>query len=249
MFITSAQNAKFRWLKALKLKKYRLREAAVIVEGRRAIEQVVALGYDIKYLVLIETVEWQLAARYQTFYLTEGLFKQLSDTMHSQGVLAVVSLAKVNKKIDYSTAVVVLNAIQDPGNMGTILRTCEAFGYHNIIATKGCVDVYSAKVLRASLGAVFGLTIVQNQASAEVIEQLENHQVPILVTTLEGSVPLKQVNRKGVAAIVFGNEGSGVEEIWLQHAAQRVRINTKGAMQSLNVAVSAAIVLYQLAEE
>ncbi len=248
MFISSAQNAKFRWLKSLKLKKYRLREAAVIIEGRRAIEQVISLGYDIAYLVLAETIEWQLSARYQTLYLTQALFDQLSDTVHSQGVLAVVRLNDADRALDYSQPIVVLNAIQDPGNMGTILRTCEAFDYRNIIATKGSVDVYSAKVLRASLGAVFALSIVQNQKSADTIAQLKDKGIAILATTLEGSVPLRQVSDHRPYAIVFGNEGSGVEEIWLEHATQRIRINTKGAMQSLNVAASAAIVLYQLAE-
>lgn len=226
-----------------------MREKAVIVEGRRAIEQVISLGYTIKYLVLEESIEWQLSTQYQTLYLTESLFNQLSDTVHSQGVLAVVNLADNTAKVDYSAPLVVLNAIQDPGNMGTILRTCEAFGYQNVIATKGCVDIYSSKVLRASLGAAFGLNVFQNQASADVIEQLNNHQVAILVTTLEDGTPLKQVSCQGPYAIVFGNEGSGVEDIWIEHATKRIRINTKGAMQSLNVAASAAIVLYQLADE
>ncbi len=248
MLITSSQNAKFRWLKSLKLKKYRQREAAVIVEGRRAIEQVIALGYDIKYLVLNETVEWQLSADYQTIYLTEGLFNQLSDTVHSQGVLAVVSLAIQVQPIDYSAPIVVLNAVQDPGNMGTILRTCEAFGFKQIIATKGCVDVYSAKVLRASLAAVFGLTIVQNQPSAELIACLKDNTVPILATALQAAVPLKQVHCTRNYALVFGNEGSGVEDIWLDNATQCITINTSGAMQSLNVAASAAIVLYEFAK-
>ncbi len=246
MLINSAQNAKFKWLKSLKQKKHRLREGAVIVEGRRIIEQVVALGYQLQYLVLLETVDWKVDA-IQTIYLNRQLFNQLSDTVHSQGILAVVAINQI-KTLDYSQPIVVLNGIQDPGNIGTILRTCEAFGYLNIIATKGCVDIYSDKVLRASLGAVFELNILQQVDSAQVISQLKENGYDILVTALGDSQPLDVVKAALPYALVFGNEGSGVADIWLDNATKRIVIDTSGAMQSLNVAASAAIILYHFSK-
>ncbi len=246
MLINSAQNAKFKWLKSLKQKKYRLREGAAIVEGRRTIEQVVALGYSIQCLVLEETVDCQIEAA-QVFYLGRQLFEQLSDTVHSQGVLAVVNIGQ-SKPIDYGEPIVVLNGIQDPGNMGTILRTCEAFSYQNIIATKGCVDIYGDKVLRASLGAVFKLTIEHNISSAQVVNGLKQNDYDILVTALGDSQPIDTIKANSPYAIVFGNEGGGVADIWLNNATKRIKIDTSGAMQSLNVAASAAIILYHFSK-
>ncbi len=134
------------------------------------------------------------------------------------------------------------------GNVGTILRTAEAFGYKNVIATRGCVDLYSPKVLRASMGAPFNLSIMQNISSADLIEELKDSGLPIFVTALQDSMPLKSYRATGPFAVVFGNEGAGVEPIWLECADARLKIEMAGAMQSLNVAVSAAIVLYALSE-
>ncbi len=245
MVISSAQNATFKWLKSLLKRKYRQREGAVIIEGRRLIAQVKALGYALDYLILEETVDWPEEAA-QTLYLTHNLFNQLSDTVHSQGVLAVVSILQNATEPRYDDDIVVLNGIQDPGNMGTILRSCESFGYRNVVATKGCVDVYSRKVLRASMGALFNLNVVQNYSSEDLVAALKRRGVAIYTTALSDGTALSDLSAKRPFAIVFGNEGNGVEAVWLENAEHCVAIEMVGQTESLNVAASAAIVLYQL---
>ncbi len=246
MLISSSQNATFKYIKSLKLKKYRSRAGVILLEGRRLIEQVLQLGYQLEYLVLEETCSHPPIDGVTTIYLPMSLFKQISDTVHSQGVVAVVKGDQNRTEIDYTSNVIVLNDLQDPGNVGTILRTAESFGFKNVIATKGCVDLFSPKVLRASMGAPFNLSIVQNVTSAELIAQLKDSALPIVVTALQDSEPLKSHRPKAPFAIVFGNEGAGVEPIWLECADARLKIEMVGAMQSLNVGVSAGIILYSL---
>ncbi len=248
MLISSSQNATFKYLKSLKLKKYRDREGVIVLEGRRLIEQVLQLGYQLDLLVLEESSDYQPRDCCKTIYLPMPLFKQISDTVHSQGIVAVVKSDQCSAKIDFANSVVVLNDLQDPGNVGTILRTAESFGYKNVVATKNCVDLYSPKVLRASMGAPFNLSIVQNIESAELIAQLKDSALPIVVTALQDSQSLGSYRASGPIAIVFGNEGAGVTPIWLENATVRLKIETVGDMQSLNVAVSAGIVLYELSK-
>ena len=158
-----------------------------------------------------------------------------------------------NKQIDnnkeekpFSDVIVYLDELQDPGNVGTILRTCLAFGYQDVFLSKGCASAYSSKTLSSSQGAIFKHNIKEGNLSPEEdILSLKEKGYKILATDLKSSDPLKELNIEKPYALILGNEGKGVNPKILSLADKKVRIEMDG-IDSLNVGVAAGILLYEL---
>jgi TrmH family RNA methyltransferase len=147
--------------------------------------------------------------------------------------------------IDYTTTTVVLDCIQDPGNIGTIIRLCAAFGISQVILSKGCASAWSLKALRAGQGAQLAINIYENTDLSSVYKRFKAYSIPVFVTSLtKQSLPLLQVDIKETMVWVFGNEGQGVSIISQTAATQSVYIPMNGGFESLNVASAAAICLW-----
>lgn len=180
--------------------------------------------------------------------LSRDLFDSISSVQSHQGVLMVVPAPKVPELVSLNVATVLLDRIQDPGNVGTILRTCAAAGTTQVICSPGTAAVWSPKVLRSAQGAHFVLQIHEAIDLAALLAQASNthDRLPVLATALDASVSLFETNLPKQAIWVFGHEGQGVAADLLAMADLRIRIeHAQPAIESLNVASAAAICLFE----
>lgn len=181
----------------------------------------------------------------------ERLFKQVATTTSPSGVLAIAamqshSLSHCLKR--EKTLIVVLDSVQDPGNLGTIIRTSYAFGASGVVLLPGCVDHYNPKVVRSAMGASFALPIVTDRGQEEVIAFLRKNEVQSIALDPRAGEHFDQLNVKGPLAFFFGNEGHGFAGDTLALVDHTVRIAMINEAESLNVAISAAIVLFHCAK-
>lgn len=255
MLITSNQNPKYKELIKLKEKKYRVREKKFLLEGRRIIEHGIKLGFTPLAIYALhregEEVSLGQDSPAPLHYLERALFDRLSDTVHSQGLIALFDMEEINKRIEHSSdRALILNGISDPGNMGTILRTAEAFNFTRVFITKGGADPYSDKVLRSSMGAIFKLEIRAGFESEDLINYLKNKGYTIVASSLsERTLDLEEAAslddiKTGPYALTFGSEGRGIDEVFEERADLLYKIAMPGSAESLNVAAAAAISLY-----
>jgi TrmH family RNA methyltransferase len=179
--------------------------------------------------------------------LKTELFSHITDTVHSQGIVAVLELDAIHQLMKpESKHVVICDNIQDPGNLGTIIRTCDALGIYEVYLTKGCVDPYSSKVLRSTMGSLFKVNVYKGWDSMELAASLHERDFQIIATALRNSISMAEFKPDTATAIIFGNEGNGVSEELLNVADGAIRIPMEGSAESLNVGVAAGIVLYHL---
>lgn len=180
-------------------------------------------------------------------YLSEALYKSLCSMNSTPSICAVLNMnSQFNfESIDYTAATVVLDCVQDPGNIGTIIRLCAAFGISQVILSEGCSSAWNLKALRAGQGAQLAINIYENTDLNLIYQRFKAYSVPIVVTSLaKQSLPLLQVDIKKTMVWVFGNEGQGVGIVSQTAATQCVYIPMNGGFESLNVASAAAICLW-----
>ncbi len=246
MYISSSNNDFFKMLKSFKQKKYRQRTQQILVEGERTIRQLMDLGIAIDYIILNESCEFDDFIG-KKVYLAETLFKKLSDTVNSQGIMALISLQSIKPVARTDKPLIVLDRLQDAGNVGTILRTAKALGYSDVIMLKGTVDLYNPKVLRASMGAAFALNIRQEVEVTEFISDCQKQNKSIVATSLTDAKDLSERRIYSDCALVFGNEANGICAEILAAASEKLYIPLT-EFESLNVAISAGIFLYEFAK-
>jgi len=238
--IVSSQNSKIKEIrKLLTSRKVREAQGLLVVESPKVIS---ALPPEsVVYVLVEEGREWDGAITSSVHEVTAKLWKALTDTPSSQGVLAVVKKPKADVADLSGGLVVVLDNIQDPGNAGTLIRTAAAFGCSAVLISKGTGDPFSPKVVRASAGAVLQIPIVGLD-----ISMLKEQGFTIMVTDTKHGRDFHHCPLNDKLALVFSNEGAGVSREWCVAADQRIHIPHHKRVESLNVAVSAGIVLEKL---
>ncbi|MCX7781335.1 MAG: RNA methyltransferase [Negativicutes bacterium] len=257
--ITSHQN---RWVKltaSLKHKKYRDETGLFVAEGVRLVEEAVQSDWEIEAClfsvsVLASERGGKLIAELEIrgsklFEVSEEIFNKLSDTENPQGILTLIR-KKTYMLEDVMAAseaalIIVLENIQDPGNVGALLRTADAAGCSGAVLTKGCADIFGGKTVRSSMGSMFHMPIATAVESAELLTALKQRGILLLATSLATRNLYYNVDMKRPAAIVFGNEGGGVREDILRAADELMYIPIYGKAESLNVAASAAVILFE----
>lgn len=251
-----ASNNEIKLLRKLNRKKYREKEQRFIVEGERAVEQVVENGLvEVETVFVLEgkAVSDQLSAI--SAFVEEDVFSEVADTENPQGILAVCKMPKEitpEELAEESGIIVATDAIQDPGNLGTILRTAAWFGAKALIAGKGSVDVYHPKVVRSTAGATGSIPVITGELE-EIFEELEKSGWEILL--LDGgdeSVNLGSVQPTPKTVLVVGNEGNGISEKLLNSRRKKIRIESapgQEKVESLNAAVALSIALWALSDE
>ncbi|MBQ0067087.1 MAG: RNA methyltransferase [Phascolarctobacterium sp.] len=239
----------------LKQKKYRQERQEFLVEGIRAVEEAVEYG-NTKTIFFVPTDDERVNALLKKAEKKgiviseayEGYMAQIADTSSPQGVIAVCGLPKYNLDDIFGTGkmILVLDRVQDPGNFGTMLRTADAAGIGGVVALSGSVDAFSSKAVRSSMGSLFHIPVVENITEAEFLESSMHYHYETVTTALIGgeSIYDTKVNKK--TAVIVGNEANGVSSVLFKSANKRVYIPMKGRAESLNVAVAAAIVLFEL---
>lgn len=246
--IKSLQNEQIKSFARLKEKKYREETGLFIVEG----DHLVRMAHEANCLTTLLVAEEELENYLDildednTIIVTESIINKLSFTKTPQNVIGIAKQSYFDKKD--CDRVLVLDTLQDPGNVGTLIRSALAFNYDKIYVSESTVDVYNEKVIRASQGAIFKINIVKKELK-EIYRILKQNDMEIIVTSLtNNSIYLEELEKQDRFAIVLGNEGNGVSEISLKNATRIVKINMSDKIDSLNVAVAGSIVMYNLAE-
>ena len=249
--ISSKDNDLIKHIRKLKDKKYRDEYDEFIVEGLKMVEEALEEKVKFKTIIICEeflgdSIKQDLLydlAKENVVYVTAKVFKLLTDVLTPQGILAVVEKNKSNELNYKEDLFLILDNIQDPGNMGTIIRTADSVGLSQIIVQKNSVDCYNQKVVRSSMGAIYRVNIIESQDLGKTIKELKKHKIKIYATDLKTDKSIYDVDYKK-SAIIIGNEANGVSQEVLKLADERIKIPMKGKTESLNAAVATGIILY-----
>ncbi|MCP8967402.1 TrmH family RNA methyltransferase [Ectobacillus ponti] len=244
--IDSPQNARAKQWKKLLTKKERDKSGLFLVEGFHLVEE--ALKADVvRELIISESVEvphgWD-TRNAELYLVSEALAKGLSDTEAPQGIFAVCGKPEADILVQ-DGRFLLLDGVQDPGNLGTMIRTADAAGLTAVILGEGTVDLYNSKVLRSTQGSLFHLPVIKGRLE-DWVHKLRDNGVAVYGTALEGAVPFTEAPAGGSFALIMGNEGSGVRPELLGECDRSLYIPIHGAAESLNVAVAAGILTYYL---
>ena len=252
--ISSKDNELIKHIKKLKDKKERDISNEYMIEGIKLVKEAIQEKANIKQIILCddcektENISKELMyeiAKYDCIYVTTKVFKYLSEVQEPQGILAVIEKNNIDKEIDYTQDIIVaLDDVQDPGNLGTILRTVDSIGVTQILVSKGTADSYNPKVVRSTMGAIFRIKIIECEDLAQTLKEIKKHKFKIVVSSLqtENSVYDINYNKK---VIVIGNEANGVEAHIQEMADEKIKIPMLGKTESLNASVATGIILYE----
>lgn len=241
--ITSAQNSKIKNANKLKKKRDRDKTGQALIEGIHLIEEAYQSDIVIKQLFVIEPNRTDEALKdyaEETFEINMKVAESLSGTITPQGFFAVIEKPKYD--VTQAKQVLLIDRIQDPGNLGTLIRTSDAAGIDLIVMEKGTADPYQDKVLRASQGSVFHIPVI----TADLKTFIADFNGPVYGTALENAQPYKEVASQDIFALLLGNEGEGVNKALLNETSQNLTIPIYGKAESLNVAIAGSILLYHL---
>lgn len=245
--ITSKTNDLIKYIKSLHMKKNRDEKGEFIVEGPKMVKEVIASDLHINKVIICEELfDEPIDVRNNDVeFVTANVFEYISDTKTPQGIMAIVS-KRSNENIKYSDNMFALDNVQDPGNIGTIIRTLDCAGINTILLSKGCADEYNPKVIRSTMGAIFRVNVFSELDLSEKLEELKNDGYNIIVTSLEGATSMFEYNFKGKNVIVIGNESNGVSKEIQNLANVRIKIPMAGETESLNAGVAASLVAYEI---
>ena len=240
--ITSKANSVVKNAKKLHQKKYR--KSAYLIEGWHLFEEAVQAGVTIEKIFALESYRDQLAAFPQTVWVSEDILRDLADTQTPQGIVAVIQKEEVGLPDFSQGKFLFLEDVQDPGNVGTMIRTADAAGFTGVIVSDKSADIYSLKTLRSMQGSHFHLPIYRMSLTS-FVEEAKKSNLPILATTLsKESKDYRELSPLKNFALVMGNEGQGISSVMTESADQLVHIGMKGRAESLNVAVAAGILMF-----
>ena len=252
--ITSKDNEIIKNIKKLKEKKYRDEEGLYIIEGIKIIEEAIEENADINKIVICDeciatgSIEQKLMytiAKYDCIYVSKKVFNFLTDVVAPQGILAVVAKPSRNTKIRYDQDIILaLDGIQDPGNLGTILRTADSVNSKQIIVTKSTADSYNPKVVRSTMGAIFRVNVIETDDLVKTLKEIKRNKFKVVATSLETSNSIYDIDYTK-KVIVIGNEANGVTKEILELADSRVKIPMLGKTESLNASVATGVILYE----
>jgi len=244
--LTSRDNPRIkRWAKLAADPRLRRKEGRCLIEGPHLLAALLEQGMKpIAVFVTeegLQNEEVKKLAGSSPVLVSKGVFKSIVDAENPPGIAAEIAIPKRNQS---SNAQVFLERVQDPSNVGAIIRSAAAFGVGRIVLDPGCADAWSPKALRAGMGGHFSLRIDETQAFEDELKAFEG---TLVCTAPRGGVSLKKLSSEKPLGWIFGAEGQGVSPQAAHHAKVRVTIPMSGATESLNVAVAAAICFYETA--
>ena len=252
MIIESPQNKIFKEAIFLKEKKHRQKSGLFLVEGQKQIKEISG-EWNIKHFFVSRSFAEKKIHREskKTFVLSDQLFNKLSSTETPQGIIASV------EKKQYETETVlkengffaVLENIQDPGNLGTIIRSADAFGAKAVFVSKGSVDIYSDKTIRSAMGSIFHIPVIDEADIENVLEMMKKQKIKIFAASLDSETYLEDTVFPKRSAIIIGNESKGLNPQTQKTADKLIKIGMPGKAESLNAAIAASIIMYQISLE
>ncbi len=255
--IESTKNAAAKYLLGLKNKKDRQRDGVFTAEGLRFIDEIPS-DYEVMQYAVSETFARQngietYGRRAKVTVFSDAVFQYISDTLSPQGILAVVRQKKYSVSeilsISKNPFFIVAEALNDPGNLGTIIRTADAVGADGLFLSKGSVDLYNSKVLRATMGSIFHIPIVQDAELEDIIPLFRERGIKTYAAHLRGKRPMYDFDLKGPSAVMIGNEANGLTERAASLCDELIKIPMPGQAESLNASVAAAVLMYEVVRQ
>ena len=239
MIIESVDNKKIKEYRKLKEKKYRDSEKLFLVEG----EHLVLEAYKANCLKEVILCEREIDLEVDKVYVSEKVMNTISELPSKVDIIGVCEIE--SNELDLDSDVMILDGVQDPGNLGAIIRSAVAFNIKNIVLSKNTVDLYNTKALRSAQGMNFHLNIVREDIPG-VIEKLKDNNFTIYGTDVVNGIDIKDVQKTEKYAIIMGNEGNGISEEVKKLVDKNIYIKMNENCESLNVSVSASIIMYEL---
>lgn len=248
--IESKDNTLFKYTKKLKERKHRVKENKYIIEGFRLVQEAFKAKCNIEYIIVNEVGKGKLEeylSQYidnvKIYEMRNELFFQLTSTENTQGIIAV---SNINNSISNISGdfYLLCDKVQDPGNLGTIIRTAHAAGVNAIILTKGTVDIYNDKTIRSTMGSIFYMPIIYDN-DLSLLKKLKSEGFALVATSLEESKNFFDEDLSGKVILSVGNEGNGISEEIFELADKKVKIPMPGRAESLNVGVATSIILFE----
>jgi RNA methyltransferase, TrmH family len=251
--ITSFTNARFKYFRSLAKSRTRKREGVFIMEGRPELDLAIKSGlsplsvlYCESYLGLKEIEAIVNVSEVELIHLSKALFDELAyQTIPGNFLMAFRSWNTSIESISKQDVTVIIEAVEKPGNLGAILRTCDAVGIKNVLVTETEVDLFNPNVIRNSRGAVFTVNAVFC-TNEQALDLVKTQGAEVYAAVLSGkAVDYKIVANEANKAIVFGAESRGLSSFWFENANHHIIIPMRGVVDSLNVSVSVAVILYE----
>lgn len=257
-YISSKDNNTVKHIaKLIKNSSYRKENRQFVIEGIRLCTDALDSNVEISAAIFSE----QFLEKYSelvnrivgicesTFVFSDKLFSQISDTKSPQGILCICNEKSKDFNIQSNSVYIALERIQDPSNMGTILRTAEALGVKGVVVTEDCCDIFSPKVLRGTMGAAFRLPVKMCKNMADMAEEFNTKNITTIAAVLDKSavkVTDIQLEDKKTCAIFIGNEGNGLEQVTVEKCKIKVTIPMLGRAESLNASVASGILMWEM---
>lgn len=244
MIITSKDNEIIKNIKKLKEKKYRLN--SYIVEGIKMVKEAISENQEIELIAIREDFKVDFDTKnIKIVTISNKIFNDISDVKTPQGILAVIKKNQNNQIETNSDYILVLDSLQDPGNMGTIIRTADSANINQIIINKTTVDPYSSKVIRSTMGAIYRTNIIEVEDLKATLKEMKSKGFQIITTDLKATQSIYDINYNNKTVVVIGNEANGVSQEILQTADKKVIIPMLGKTESLNASIAASIMIYE----
>lgn len=242
--IVSKDNSQIKHIRQLNQKKYRDEYKEFVVEGTKIVQEAIEENENIQLIVICEELLKKAidTKNYKVEYVNKSIFELISDTVTPQGILAVIK-EKEPKEIT-SRVLFALDDIQDPGNMGTIIRTLDAAGIKDLIISKESADIYNPKVTRSTMGAIYRLNVIRENLKSKLLD-LKEKGYKIVVTSLATDKYYYDIDYNEKMIIVIGNEGKGVSKEINEIADIKIKIPMLGKAESLNASIATGILAYE----
>lgn len=252
IFIESKDNNLFKETRKLKERKNRNKAGRYIIEGFRLVQEAFKAGLDIEYMIVTSEGKEKMNVYLNEYIdditkiyeMSNSLFNELVSTEKPQGIAAVVSMDEKPLDID-GEFYLLCDKVQDPGNLGTIIRTAHAVKADGVILTKGTVDIYNEKTIRSTMGSLFYVPVHYDDDNMSLVKLLKDKNFKIVVTSLDTDKDFFQEDLRGKVLLTVGNEGNGVSDEVYKLSDTKVKIPMPGNAESLNVAIATSVIMYE----
>jgi TrmH family RNA methyltransferase len=247
--IESESNASIKQWKKLHTKKEREKTGTYLLEGPHLIEEAILSGTKLVHVIVEENFqindEW-LKERFTLWTVPAKIMKILSETEKPQGIIAVCEMQDETEEVlKENGRYLFVDGVQDPGNLGTIIRTADSAGLDGVILGEGTADLYNGKTVRSTQGSLFHLPIIKQDLQT-AISECKTLNLPVYSTSLQNAVDMREVPESDGFVLIVGNEGAGVQQVLQEESTMNIKIPIFGKAESLNVSVATGILLYEL---
>lgn len=249
--IESNSNPLIKEIKKLKNKSVRYEKQLFTVEGESCVFELILSGIEnIQYIFFTEKYNnSEIIKKLENFEnlicLSDNVFESISDTKTPQGIMAVAKMSKEKPEFDGMDLIVYLDNVSDPGNLGTIIRTCDAANVSAVLLSPECADIYNSKTVRSTMGSLFHIPVFYEEEYLSYIDCLKDKGFDIIAGCLDGKISHFQADFTKKSVICLGNEAHGISDALINKGITKIKIPIPGKAESLNVSIAGAILVYE----